>query len=54
MIIGEGEDYTGITSFATFRNNFNTGQTFVGIKAGKTARKHFIHLDQGSFVFHSQ
>lgn len=54
MIIGEGEDYTGITSFATFRNNFNSGQTFVGIKAGRTARKHFIHLDQGSFVFHSQ
>lgn len=44
----------GDSAFATFRSSFDAGQTFVGIKAGKTCRDYFFHLDEGSFVFSSQ
>ena len=45
---------SGDSAFATFRDHFGSNQTFVGIKAGKTIKDNFVHLDQGSFVFHSQ
>lgn len=43
----------GISSWATFRDHFDAGQTFVGVKAGTTADQHFLHLDEGSFVFNA-
>ena len=45
---------SGKMAFASFRNNFNSGQSYVGVKAGKTVEEYFVHMDQGSFVFHSQ
>ena len=44
----------GNMAFATFRNHFNSKQSFLGVKAGTTIKDYFVHLDQGSFVFHSQ
>ncbi len=44
----------GTSAFATFRNSFASGQTFLGVKAGTTVEEYFVHLDQGSFVFNSQ
>ncbi len=41
----------GDVAFATFRNNFDAGQSFVGVKAGSTLQQFFLHLDQGSFVY---
>ena len=37
----------------SMRDSFSDGQTFVGIKAGKTVYAH-SHLDAGSFIFDSQ
>ena len=39
---------------ATFRNKFGSGQSYVGVKAGTTTKTYFTHMDEGSFVFHSQ
>ena len=53
---GPGKDQStqGASEFASFRNTFGSKQSFVGIKAGTTIRDLFVHLDQGSFVFHAQ
>ena len=51
---GKGQSVQGASEFATFRSDFGSKQSFVGIKAGKTLNDFFVHLDQGSFVFHSQ
>ena len=47
---GNGKN-DGDISLATFRNNFESGQSYVGIKAGKTKKECFIHMDEGSFIF---
>ena len=44
----------GKSAFATFRNHFSSGQTFLGVKAGTTVEEYFVHMYQGSFVFNSQ
>ncbi|MBO7453582.1 MAG: heparinase II/III family protein, partial [Clostridiales bacterium] len=43
----------GDAEFATFRSVFEAKQSFVGVKAGKTVREYFVHMDQGSFVYHA-
>lgn len=44
----------GKGAYATFRNHFDKEQSFVGVKAGQTLKEYFMHLDEGSFVYHSQ
>ncbi|MBR3057227.1 MAG: DUF4214 domain-containing protein [Clostridiales bacterium] len=44
----------GAAAFATFRNNYEERQSYVGVKAGTTIKDFFVHLDEGSFVFNSQ
>ena len=43
----------GDSAFATFRSGFGEGQSFAGLKAGKTIRDFFVHMDQGSFVYNA-
>lgn len=53
--ISISKDFTvgGDSALATFRSDFGSRQSFVGVKAGKTIRDFFVHLDQGSFVYNA-
>ena len=53
FVVGGNKSETDNLAFATFRNSFEEGQSFAGIKAGKTVKDFFIHLDQGSFVYNA-
>ena len=53
MVVGGNKSVTDNLAFATFRNSFENGQSFAGIKAGKTVKDFFVHLDQGSFVYNA-
>ena len=53
MVVGGNKSITDDLAFATFRNSFEKGQSFAGIKAGKTVKDFFVHLDQGSFVYNA-
>ena len=53
MVVGGNKSVTDNLAFATYRNSFENGQSFAGIKAGKTVKDFFVHLDQGSFVYNA-
>lgn len=44
------DKYYDGNDLVTMRNNYNSGQVFVGLKGGSPSRAH-EHLDEGSFIF---